>query len=590
MDSSQHPSALPVHEFPDGIHLLGHWKDTHLAYLRGFTTERRPLTQSVIHRVHHLHVSRIRLYKTMPRTFELASGSHWDRVNPDDAGRVAQIPLPLQHQHYHLIAEVSLPISLAQDGATPGNVTAAVQGYLRIEGNCAPAFAEFRRPSSIANASHLSAGGLPGPLTAGVAGLRSFGSFNPQPSANTSLFSAIDTTPMPTRQSTRTSETTPTGTQGRVEPLSPLSAKPTELIEDAYAFQPLAGSSLMEEPDTDMDESKDAVPARLDFSYLTRRSNSGSAGSSSPFISPFASRSSSLASGSRGSRSSTDTNCSQGTRPNSRSNSSNATSFSTASWFSLSSAGLSFSDNPLGRVAGMASADADTMFLVSYLGPQFVGFGPRQEHAIAESGDREECVLELSFPQQTTPSPPEGVGAPQGFLTLRDFAILADLVERSLETENDDGSADPNTDDTSNSGSSDGSGETDAMDLDTPDAIPQVTATCCCEYFRRLFDLIPLVSGLRPTTRNGGSPDPSPLTPLAALQASDQDTQSHHELYVHHGQYLQSEGCAEEAEHLKSEFERRKGRHDDQVRIRRQTQSHFDCLTVLSASPDSSTT
>lgn len=416
MDSATSTHALPVHEFPDGLMLLGEWKKIHLGYLLGHTTQRRPLTQAVVHRMNHLHVSRIRWYKAMPptppsqpRTFELASGSHWEAapaiVADPDAGRVAQIALPVQHQHHHLVAEVSLPVSSIQGASGAGDGTTAVQGYLRIEGNCGPTFAEFRRTSSSTNASHSSGSGRPSRLTAGMLGLRGFGTTSlndPTPSStSTPHLDTVDATPVPRRRST----TTPTAPQvsmgGRGPADSPISAIKGSFNDEVVA-SPMQGPSWVREPgvedehDTDVDELLDDVPTPLDFSYLNRRSNSGSP----PFISPFASRSNSVASRSRGSWGSTDTNRSQGTRPNSRNNSSNATSFSTSSSFSLSSAGLTFSDNPLNRNAGMATADLETRFLISYPGAQFAGFGtsPSQSPFLTRPGDGEECVLELSFP------------------------------------------------------------------------------------------------------------------------------------------------------------------------------------------------
>ena len=494
MDSATSTHALPVHEFPDGLMLLGEWKKIHLGYLLGHTTQRRPLTQAVVHRMNHLHVSRIRWYKAVPstppsqpRTFELASGSHWEAapaiVADPDAGRVAQITLPVQHQHHHLVAEVSLPVSSIQGASVEGGATTAVQGYLRIEGNCGPAFAELRRTSSSTNASHSSGSGRPSRLTAGMLGLRGLGTTSisdPTPSSTTMLHLDTDVTPVPRRRST----TTPTATQagGRGPADSPISAIKGSFNDEVVA-SPMQGPSWVQEPgfedehDTDVEELQDEVPTRLDFSYLNRRSHSGSP----PFISPFASRSSSIGSRSRGSWGSMDTNRSQGTRPNSRNNSSNATSFSTSSSFSLSSAGLTFSDNPLNRVAGVATADWETRFLISYPGAQFIGFGssPTQGPFLTRSGEGEECVSELSFPStlRTGGAASQAPDGPQGFLTLRDFTILASLVERSLKTDPDD-SADLHADYSSDSGASEGSRSTDSMDMPIPAA--QAASTCCC--------------------------------------------------------------------------------------------------------------
>ncbi|KAJ3502299.1 hypothetical protein NMY22_g18631 [Coprinellus aureogranulatus] len=363
-------------------------------------------------------------------------------------------------------------------------------------------------------------------------------------------------------------------------------------------FQP-----LMQEPEGEADESMDTVPAPLDFSYiLHKRSNSGSAGSSSPFVSPLASRSSSVTSRSRGSRGSTDT--SHGTRPNSRSNSSNATSFSTTSWLSLSSVGLTFSDNRLDRIRGMgAVSDVETRFLVSYPGPQFSGFGSYEPGVgIAPSGEREECVSELSFPasQQSGSSANNAEGL-KGFLTLRDFTILADLVERSLRTDNDD-SSDVHPDDASDSDDSIASGDTDLMES-TGAAAPQLASTCCCEYYQRLFDTIPLVSGLRPTVRAQELPD---LMSSVTIDDDDQGSPNHHELYAHHGRQPTTPLATEAggtttgvtgvnsgssnaptaiADRLKANFERKRTKHDEALLEIVRPHSYF---TSIRKSADSS--
>ncbi|TEB30997.1 hypothetical protein FA13DRAFT_476336 [Coprinellus micaceus] len=528
---------------------------------------------------------------SQPRTFELASGSHWEAapaiVADPDAGRVAQIALPVQHQHHHLVAEVSLPVPSIQGASGEGDGATAVQGYLRIEGSCGLTFAEFRRTSSSTNASHSSGSGRPSRLTAGMLGLRGFGATSlndPTPSStSTPHLDTVDATPVPRRRST----TTPTAPQmgGRGPADSPISAIKGSFNDEVVA-SPMQGPSWVQEPDvedehdTDVDELLDDVPTPLDFSYLNRRSNSGSP----PFISPFASRSNSVASRSRGSWGSTDTNRSQGTRPNSRNNSSNATSFSTSSSFSLSSAGLTFSDNPLNRIAGVATADLETRFLISYPGAQFVGFGtsPSQGPFLTRPGDGEECVSELSFPSPLrTAAPSQVPDGPLGFLTLVDLTILANLIERSLKTDPDD-SADAHTDNSSDSGASEVSGSTDSMDMPIP--VAQAASTCCCEYYRRLFDLIPLVSGLRPTDRDGDSEELSPLMASLTLDDPEHDSQSHHELYAHHGRYLRTPfGVQEEGspgrdgsesgrstrsavqEHLKAKFERRRSRFEDEL-------------------------
>ncbi|KAJ3521577.1 hypothetical protein NMY22_g12258 [Coprinellus aureogranulatus] len=183
---------------------------------------------------------------------------------------------------------------------------------------------------------------------------------------------------------------------------------------------------------------------------------------------------------------------------------------------------------------------------------------------------------------------------PKGFLTLRDFTILADLVERSLRTENDD-SLDAHPDDASDSDDSVASGDTDLMES-TGAAAPQLASTCCCEYYQRLFDTIPLVSGLRPTVRAQELPD---LMSSVTIDDDEEGSPSHHELYAHHGRQPttplagqagrtttgvtgvdpgSSSAPTAIADRLKANFERKRAKHDEALLEIVRPDSYFTSL------------
>ncbi|KAJ2925036.1 hypothetical protein H1R20_g12062, partial [Candolleomyces eurysporus] len=526
------------------------------------------------------------------------------------------------HQHHYMTAEISIPTpdALVRPASATSSVSAQfptpsssplkqgmVLGYLRIEGTCrsdsvmvpsagssvAASVDRYQTfldplvlPSTNTSSSQIQ---QPTPRPQGASTNRqgnahhatSLGSelhrtlselFIPSSQealmgddvATPSHSGDVDATPVTRRYRRSLIEQTPTRSQPyeNREESSHQYAEPLSFGEDnaaaIYTSQPQGSSSAPAAP-TDAEEpsSPSFLPAwtgRFDRSSLDKAS------SPSPlFISPFASRSNSVTR----SRASTDTTRSQtDTRPNSRSNSSsnspppsNATSFTTSSSFSLSSAGLVFSNNPPDHPGSSRLSEDGARFIVMYLeGAQTI------DEAQAAGDDK--CVLELSFPvnQPTTPNDP---GSPQSFFTFRDLTILADLVEHSLKEEERDSEMEARdlsmADSASDSAASDVSEESTGpseMSIFAPNV-----STCCCEFFKRLFNVVPLVSGLRVVGGSG---------------SEDVDAPLHYDDFSHHGRYLKTpfgdEGSSDErldvdttpalVNGLKGQFERRKARCD----------------------------
>ncbi|KAJ2911886.1 hypothetical protein MD484_g8528, partial [Candolleomyces efflorescens] len=684
------PDALPVEEFPEAPFLLQEWKSGYLdAILGRATLPRRHDLDSVVSRMYHLHVSKVRWYSTnVPlefsgdrlRTFELASGSQWDAspaLQPRAGATASQDPglggTNPYHQHHYMIAEISLPIqdSIVPHAPAASSVSAhfpspsspvkqrKTLGYLRIEGTCGSDCIMVPSSGSSVSASMDLIQIFPDPLTVPSANtsstriqqptprppttrqgdvqharsldsellrtrildaaLRSEGSSvstlgipnselqgpasrdgllplplpprtgpgllsdllipaSEEPStiddATTPSHSGdVDATPV-TRQFPRSwIEQTPTRSRPHGSsrqygsPLSPGEDGTADINASSLQGHPsgaIATPSAAQEPGSH--SSRPIWTDHFDQPYLDKAS------SPSPlFISPFASRSNSVTR----SQTSTDTTRSQvDTRPNSRSNSSsnsppasNATSFTTSSSFSLSSAGLVFSNNPLDRPDSSGLAGQSARFVVTYLEEV-------QTIEEAQANGDDECVLELSFPVHPLPNP-GGPDSPQSFFTFRDLTILADLVERSLKegqrynAEQEARSSSSTSDSASESAYSDVSEESTGpseMSIDGPEC-----STCCCEFFNRLVNVVPLVSGLRAT---GGSKRDMFMT-----GGEHADISKHYDTFSHHGRSLRTpfeneRGSGERPDEdtssafvarLKGQLERRKARFDSEL-------------------------
>ncbi|RXW21576.1 hypothetical protein EST38_g4265 [Candolleomyces aberdarensis] len=646
MSSYTQPGVPPEEEFPSDPLFLRDWKSIYLDTIRGRATlPRKHDLNSLVSRMHRLHVSKIRWYSTnVPlessgerlKTFELASGSQWDAspalqpragaTTSQDLGQDGATPY---HQHHYMTAEISLPtpdalVHLTPTASTTSSVSAQlpsssplnqgmVLGYLRIEGTCRSDSIMVPSSGSSVAASVDRYQTLLDPLILPSANTSSSQIQQPTPRPHgawtnrqgnahhaTSLDSElhrtlselfipssqealmggdvatpshsgdVDATPVTRRYRRSLIEQTPTRSHPHenVEDSSrPYGASFPSGEDNAaalYASQPQGSSSGAPAAPTDIEEpsSLSSLPTWTD---RFGRPDLDKASSPSPlFISPFASRSNSVTR----SRASTDTTRSQtDTRPNSRSNSSsnspppsNATSFTTSSSFSLSSAGLVFSNDPLDHPDSSRLSGDGARFIVTYLeGAQTI------EEAQAAGDD--ECVLELSFPvnKATTPNDP---GSPQSFFTFRDLTILADLVEHSLKEKERESEMEARdlsmADSASDSAASDVSDESTGpseMSMFAPNV-----STCCCEFFKRLVNVVPLVSGLRVVS--GSS--------MSALGNEEVDTSLHYDDFSHHGRYLRTpfgdEGSSDEglgvdttpalANGLKGQFERRKARCD----------------------------
>ncbi|KAF6756419.1 hypothetical protein DFP72DRAFT_285443 [Ephemerocybe angulata] len=561
MEATTPTMALPVHEFPDAPLLLRDWKTTYLEKVLGEAALGKVPLDDILYRMHHLHISSIRWYKTTipldpsgrPRTFELASGSQWGSDGQQDLpqGEPAHLHLHAEHEHHHLIAEVTLPTSAVRTPAasepreSDGVVMGAVLGSLLIEGTCRLDMPLVHEP---AIPPRVTDGQGPDTSLIQAALFRTLPRPSNAPSRPTPFVGSadgstadVDTTPIARRFSPMTAAgDTPTrGTSIRRPNFSdgPESSGARHRSDEVdFPTTSLAGGSrFTQEPattpsDLTTDELADAVADRLDLSYLDKRSNSlRSFSSSSPqFISPWASRSNSI---SRSRGGSTDTIA---TRPNSRSNSSNATSFTTTS--SISSAGLVFSDNR--GVPAVLAGEVEARFIVKSLDQQFnVPFAPGStEDGVPD----EECVLELSFPPNANQtSPRSSDDGPQGFFTLRDLSILAHAVERSLKDKTLV-EGDPSTsfdDSASESAFSERSAESGPSEISLPTSN---ASTCCCEFYKRLFAVIPRVSGLRAVEEVGSVSHAVAGASSAMAEFGGGLAAKHFEEYAHHGGYLRA--------------------------------------------------
>ncbi|KAG2003104.1 hypothetical protein CC2G_003733 [Coprinopsis cinerea AmutBmut pab1-1] len=464
------PPILPIHEFPEVPTFIREWCDVYLGAVLGQTMlKRTPAVADIHSRMRNLYVSRVEWRRCL-------AGCH-SSLDEDGVG-VGGVGVcegladggtaggwEREHWHHYLVVEVSLKGEEEQGrkGAGAGVArctTSQVQGHLRIEGTCRP---------------HLV-----------------FDHNDPL-----GRVSPTQSPPSPSATSTD-------------------SFRITSNYDSNENFLDFSSFNIEDE-----DVESTPVPARRRFSGSDDGHGEGvnskpkAQGDTSPlFISPFASRTnsststvatertSSSPSSNSPSRSNSHTKSRSNSNSNSDSNRNSSTHSSSSSFGSL----MGKRGSSGGGEGGPSSAMADRLVVstIEHGRPLYGLPGSLEDqHVRTLFHDHDDRVGEA------------GASDDRPALTLRDWALLVDVVESSVQVgelglvhqppslSGDDGN-----------GLNGGSEEGVQVGLDE--------RACCCRVFRRLLAVVPSVSSLEPAQRGGiGDAVSDPSCPEEHMQGRE---------------------------------------------------------------------